>query len=59
MVSMALELGFECIAEGVETTAQIELLRANKCRLAQGFIFDRPLPSDEFERKLAGFRYDI
>jgi EAL domain-containing protein (putative c-di-GMP-specific phosphodiesterase class I) len=58
VVAMAIEMGLECIAEGVETQAQVDILRENKCGYAQGFFFDRPLPVDEFEKKLEGFRYN-
>jgi EAL domain-containing protein (putative c-di-GMP-specific phosphodiesterase class I) len=46
-------LGLECISEGVETAEQVELLTNNNCNLAQGFFFDRPLPIDEFEKRLS------
>lgn len=59
VVSMALELGLECITEGVETAKQIEILRSNGCRIAQGFVFDRPLPIEQFEALLGGHRYEL
>lgn len=52
VLSMAHELGLECIVEGVETEEHIKLLKDNGCYLAQGYYFDRPLPCDIFERKL-------
>ena len=52
VVSMAREMGLECIAEGVETKEQVQLLEDNKCNLAQGFYFDKPLPVEEFETRL-------
>ena len=57
VVAMAKSLGMECIAEGVETPHQVEVLRENNCELAQGFFFDRPLPVREFEKRLQGFTY--
>lgn len=51
VVAMAQEMGLECIAEGVETEEQVQLLAANNCNLAQGFYFDRPLPVEEFETR--------
>ncbi len=57
VVSMAKELGLECIAEGVETPAQLAILRDNHCELAQGFLFDRPLPVEEFEKRLDMHNY--
>jgi EAL domain-containing protein (putative c-di-GMP-specific phosphodiesterase class I) len=56
---MANELGLECIAEGVETEKQVELLRENKCRFAQGYFFDKPLPVAEFETRLENHRYNV
>ena len=52
IVALANELGLECIAEGVETHAQLELLREYHCELAQGYLFDKPLPVDEFTNRL-------
>ena len=59
IVAMAKEMGLECIAEGVETREQVNLLAENRCDLAQGFYFDRPLPIKDFETRLIDdFRYD-
>lgn len=52
VVSMAKEMCLECIAEGVETMEQVNILKENNCHLAQGFFFDRALPADEFEKRL-------
>ena len=52
VVAMAKELGLECIAEGVETEDQVRILKDNHCELAQGYFFDRPLPVEEFEKRL-------
>lgn len=58
VVSMAQAMGLECVAEGIETEKQIEILRDNECVIAQGYYFDKPLPIEEFEKKLNGFRYN-
>lgn len=59
IVAMGREMGVECIAEGVETKEQVKLLEENRCDLAQGFYFDRPLPVKEFETRLVDdFKYD-
>ena len=52
IVAMAREMGLECIAEGVETKEQVQLLADSNCNLAQGFYFDKPLPVEEFEKRL-------
>lgn len=52
IIVMAHKLGIRVIAEGVETEQQRALLAASKCDYAQGYLFSRPLPADEFERLL-------
>ncbi len=42
VVQMAAALGLQTVAEGVETAAQHEALRALGCDLAQGYLFGRP-----------------
>jgi diguanylate cyclase (GGDEF)-like protein/PAS domain S-box-containing protein len=53
IVSLAHDLGMEVIAEGVETRAQLDALRALRCRRGQGFLFSKPLPAEQAERLLA------
>ena len=52
MLSIAAALGLESVAEGVETAAQAEYLLAHGCRLAQGYLFGKPMPLSEFEAGL-------
>ncbi len=52
ITAMALEMGLECLTEGVENAEQIGILRENSCAYAQGFYFDRPLPVVEFEKRM-------
>ena len=52
IIGMAQNLGLECIAEGVETVEQVTILKENNCYLAQGYLFDRPLPVEDFEKRL-------
>ena len=59
VVAMARELGLECIAEGVETKEQVDILRENGCTIAQGFYFDKPLPIEEFEKRLENQSYPL
>jgi len=44
LAAMADGLGLECVAEGVETEGQREMLRGTACHAAQGFLFGRPAP---------------
>ncbi|MCR5332012.1 MAG: GGDEF domain-containing phosphodiesterase [Lachnospiraceae bacterium] len=59
VVSMGRDLGLECITEGVETLKQVETLRNCRCYFAQGYIFDKPLPAHEFEKRLDNPHYDV
>ncbi|WP_213768686.1 EAL domain-containing protein [Caballeronia sp. dw_19] len=43
--------GLEVIAEGVETEEQATRLRKKGCATAQGFLFGRPMPADDFTRQ--------
>ncbi|HQQ70886.1 MAG TPA: EAL domain-containing protein, partial [Alicycliphilus sp.] len=52
IIEMAHRLGMQTIAEGVETAAQRDLLQALHCDYAQGYLFSRPLPLQEFEQFL-------
>lgn len=49
MLAVARALGFDVVAEGVETTAQAEWLRRRGVPLAQGFLFYRPQPPGKME----------
>jgi diguanylate cyclase (GGDEF)-like protein/PAS domain S-box-containing protein len=44
IVAMAHGLDLAVTAEGVETEAQVEFLREQKCEEVQGFLFGRPAP---------------
>jgi EAL domain-containing protein (putative c-di-GMP-specific phosphodiesterase class I) len=44
---MAHALGMQVVAEGVENTAQLEVLKHLQCDEVQGFLFSRPLPPGE------------
>jgi EAL domain-containing protein (putative c-di-GMP-specific phosphodiesterase class I) len=52
IVRMASALGVDVIPEGVETEAQLQALRDLGCQYAQGFLLDRPLPSQDLEARL-------
>ena len=49
VITMGRGLDMSVIAEGVETEAQHEFLRLHGCDAYQGYLFSRPLPSDEFQ----------
>jgi diguanylate cyclase (GGDEF)-like protein/PAS domain S-box-containing protein len=45
VIDMALSLGKELVAEGVETQAQADLLKVWGCHIGQGYFFSKPLHS--------------
>jgi diguanylate cyclase (GGDEF)-like protein len=47
IASLGAGLGMEITAEGVETKAQLDLIRAEGCTEAQGFYFSVPRPASE------------
>jgi EAL domain-containing protein (putative c-di-GMP-specific phosphodiesterase class I) len=59
IVKMARELNMDVITEGVESWEQVEFLHDIECNVVQGFLFDRPLPETEFEKKLGMRQYDV
>lgn len=46
-VALGQALGLQTTAEGVETSAQFDILRAAGCDIAQGYLFGRPMPFAE------------
>ncbi|WP_298161259.1 bifunctional diguanylate cyclase/phosphodiesterase [Brevundimonas sp.] len=40
-------LGVKVLAEGVETRSQLDILRAEGCNQAQGYLIGRPMPPDQ------------
>jgi diguanylate cyclase (GGDEF)-like protein/PAS domain S-box-containing protein len=47
IIEMGRSLGMEVIAEGVESRAQLEFLRASSCHYGQGRLFGEPCTADE------------
>lgn len=52
IIALALNLNQKVVAEGVETKEQLKLLYQLGCNQAQGFLFSRPVPAEEFEQLL-------
>ena len=49
VINLALELGLQVIAEGVETKQQAQRLALMGCQYAQGYYYGHPMPQEEFE----------
>ncbi len=56
IVTLAHSLGLEPVAEGVETTDQLEALRELDCHLMQGYLLSPPLTAVEAGRLLRSQR---
>ena len=50
---MARGLQLRVIAEGVETKQQLTFLRLQGCDEAQGYLFSRPVPSNDIVQLLS------
>lgn len=51
IIAMAHQLDIEVIAEGVETVEHLIFLQQNLCDEAQGFLFSKPIPSEELVQR--------
>jgi EAL domain-containing protein (putative c-di-GMP-specific phosphodiesterase class I) len=52
LVQLGRDLGLRTLAEGVETTSELDHLRAEHVNEAQGFLLARPLDPDAFETQI-------
>jgi len=53
IATLAQTLGLRVIAEGIETEAQLEFIRALRCDQAQGFLFHSPMPRGDLMARIA------
>jgi diguanylate cyclase (GGDEF)-like protein len=54
VIGLGHSLGMSTTAEGIETEAQLELVRAQGCTEVQGFLFSPPLPATALDKLLTG-----
>ncbi|WP_407294297.1 putative bifunctional diguanylate cyclase/phosphodiesterase [Stutzerimonas zhaodongensis] len=52
IIAMVHSLELKVVAEGVETQAQAEFLKAHNCDEMQGYLISRPVPAEEFIKLL-------
>ncbi|MGO4830986.1 EAL domain-containing protein, partial [Rhizobiaceae sp. 2RAB30] len=55
IIGLGTSLGIDTTAEGVETVAQLETLRAENCSELQGFLFSPPVPRDDVAGIIGAF----
>lgn len=48
IIALGRSLGLEVVAEGIETEAQAHFLKAEGCRVGQGYLYGRPCPAEDF-----------
>ena len=56
ILAMAHALRLDTLAEGVETERHADYLVEAGCKMAQGYLYARPMPADELRRYLASQR---
>lgn len=52
IMTLSKSLDISVIAEGVETSEQVDILKTHECDQIQGYFFGRPLPEKEFLKYL-------
>lgn len=52
IIAMVNKLGYESVAEGVETEDQFAYLKRIGCDIIQGYLLGKPMPADEIEQML-------
>jgi EAL domain-containing protein (putative c-di-GMP-specific phosphodiesterase class I) len=59
IIDMARALELQTVAEGVETAAQLAMLRCAGCNIGQGYVFSAPLAPPEFTAFVARSRRSV
>ncbi|MBR1470553.1 MAG: EAL domain-containing protein [Lachnospiraceae bacterium] len=57
IIHMAQELGIETLTEGVERDDQLMFVNSVGCHVIQGYYYDKPLPVEEYEKRLRDKQY--
>ena len=55
IIAMAHGLGLKVVAEGVETQAQMDFLKIQRCDEIQGYLISPPIPADQFASLLRDY----
>ena len=59
IIQMAGDLGIKVVCEGVETEAQIQMLKKIGCSMVQGYFYSKPIPFDEFMDKFCRIEPEV
>jgi EAL domain-containing protein (putative c-di-GMP-specific phosphodiesterase class I) len=52
IVSMARNLNLRTVAEGIEDIGELRVVKRIGCQAGQGYLFQRPVPADQFVKFL-------
>ena len=55
IINLAKNLNIQLVAEGIETSEQVEFLLSRDCGIGQGYLFSRPVPADEITQLLQNY----
>lgn len=58
IINLANRLDKKIVAEGIETSEQVEFLKKAKCKDVQGYYFAKPVPFDSFIKVIANDKID-
>ncbi len=50
IIHLSKKLNLKIVSEGIETAEQVEFIKSEHCDYAQGFLYYKPISSDEFEK---------
>lgn len=56
IISIANTLNLKTIAEGIESEEQLQVMSNLGCQMGQGFLWDKPISSQEIENKYLGLK---
>jgi len=56
VIKLAKDLNLNVVSEGVESSKQVDFLKGIGCDMAQGFIFSKPIPVDDYEKLILNKR---
>ena len=56
-IDMMKKLGKVVVCEGIENEDQIDYLKSINCDIVQGYYYDKPLPKEDYEKRLVYKKY--
>ena len=59
ILALAENIGVRVVAEGVESTDEVALLKEMRCHVAQGYLFSKALNHDEISSLIENHRYEV